>query len=254
MNTELIHITPIPAFADNYIWLLHNQVHAIVIDPGDATVVESKLQQLNLELAAILVTHHHADHIGGVEKLIRLFQPQVFAPSYGHYQFDHIGLLDNANLYIEQLDIHFDILWLPGHTQDHIAYLNNQSLFCGDVIFAAGCGRLLDGTAEQMLNSLNRLKQLHPSTRLFCAHEYTLHNINFALTLDPNNQNLINRKKETLAIRNEGKASIPSTLAIELKTNPFLRCMDHNIITNAKPNLADELSVFTKIRELRNHY
>lgn len=254
MNTELINITPLPAFEDNYIWLLHNQVHAIVIDPGDASVVESKLQQLKLELVAILVTHYHTDHIGGVERLINAFHPKVYAPSYGQYQFDHTGLSDNTHLYIEALDMHFDVLWLPGHTQDHIAYLNNHNLFCGDVIFAAGCGRLLDGTAEQMLNALNRLKQLNPSVQLYCAHEYTLHNINFALTLDPNNADLIKRKQETLALRAKGKPSIPSTLAIELKTNPFLRCFDKNIIVHAGSDLTDELSVFAKIRELRNHY
>lgn len=254
MTTELMQITPIPAFADNYIWLLHNHVYAIVIDPGDAAAVKTKLQQLNLKLAAICITHYHADHIGGVEALIEAYSPTVYAPIYGQYSFDHIELSDNEHLYIEALDVHFDIMWLPGHTPDHIAYLNNQNLFCGDVIFAAGCGRLLDGTPEQMLKALNRIKQLQPSTRLYCAHEYTIHNINFALSLEPNNQDLLQRKKEMLAIRAKGKPSIPSTLAIELKTNPFLRCLDSNIIANANSGLTDELSVFTKIRELRNHY
>lgn len=254
MTTELLHITPIPAFADNYIWLLHNKVHAIVIDPGDASVVEPVIQQLDLKLVAICITHHHADHIGGVKSLVEQFGATVYAPRYGQYPFDHIALSDHEHLSIEALNLDFEILWLPGHTQDHIAYLYDHHLFCGDVIFAAGCGRLLDGTPEQMLSSLNRIKQLNPETELYCAHEYTSINIDFALTLEPDNQVLSKRQQDTNTMRAQGKPTIPSKLSLELKTNPFLRCTEQDIIQSANTIKTDELSVFTKIRQMRNHY
>lgn len=145
-------------------------------------------------------------------------------------------------------------MWLPGHTLDHIVYLNDTHLFCGDVLFGAGCGRLLGGTAEQMHASLNKLKQLDPAIQIYCTHEYTTTNINFALTLEPDNQDLRKRKLNVAKLRKNHQASIPNALALELKTNPFLRCDQKTIIENAHVENTDELSVFTKIRTLRNHY
>ncbi len=186
----MLQIKPIPAFNDNYIWLLHNKRNAIVIDPGDATPVLEKLKTLGLTLNAILITHHHSDHMGGVESLLENYAANVYAPQYTTYPFEHQALADGDKIHIPSLDLRFNIMWLPGHTNDHIAYVNDDALFCGDVLFAAGCGRLFEGTPLQMFDSLNRLKQLNPKTKVYCAHEYTEKNINFALTLEPDNQAL----------------------------------------------------------------
>lgn len=254
MPHENIYIEPIPAFEDNYIWLLHNNRDAIVIDPGDAAPVSAVLKVQSLNLIAILITHHHADHVGGVQSLVKEYAPQVFAPSYGQYPFKHHALKDSDTINLNTLNLTLNIMWLPGHTQDHIVYLNEQYLFCGDVLFGAGCGRLLDGTANQLYASLNKLKQLNPNTQVYCTHEYTAKNIDFSLTLEPDNQDLQERKRHVALLRNKSKASIPSTLALELKTNPFLRCDQQSVIKNSHAENTDELSVFTKIRTLRNHY
>lgn len=254
MSTETIHIEPIPAFKDNYIWLLHNKRNAIVIDPGDAKPVIKALEEQSLNLQAILITHHHSDHIDGVEQLLEKYPAQVYAPQYEQYNFNHIPLKNGDEVKLNHLNLIFKVLWLPGHTLGHIAYVSENYLFCGDVLFGAGCGRLFEGSHMQMLNSLKRLKVLDLSTKVFCTHEYTAKNIDFALTLDPNNQELIERKRSVTQLRKKNVASLPSTIALEVKTNPFLRCNEEVIIKGSGANNKDELSVFTKIRTLRNHY
>ena len=250
----MLHIQPIPAFDDNYIWLLHNGRDAVVVDPGDAMPVLRALKKLQLNLTTILITHHHADHICGVAALIERFSPRVFAPQYENYDFTHTTLADGDTIELLEIGQKFNILWLPGHTLGHIAYVNEKTLFCGDTLFGAGCGRLFEGTPAQMLTSLNRLKLLNLGTKVYCTHEYTAKNIAFALTLEPENQDLIARKNEVAALRAENLPSLPSTIALELKTNPFLRCNQAVIIKNSGAKKHDELEVFTTIRTLRNHY
>lgn len=256
MLNETLHIVPIPAFEDNYIWLLHNKRDAIVIDPGDAKPVIAALEAHALTLRSILITHHHSDHIGGVEQLAKHYNVETYAPKYEEYTFKHHALMagDEVNLSFLKQNLKLKVLWLPGHTLGHIAYVNNQYLFCGDVLFGAGCGRLFEGTPAQMLQSLNQLKALPADTKVYCTHEYTAKNIDFALTLDPSNLDLIQRKLEVNQLRQKELASIPSTIALEMKTNPFLRCQQPAIIENSHAENIDELSVFTKIRTLRNHY
>jgi hydroxyacylglutathione hydrolase len=249
-----IQIEPIPAFEDNYIWLLHNTRDAVVIDPGDATPVLAALKNKGLSLSAILITHHHADHTGGVAELLSQYTVPVYAPSYEQFQFDHIAVAEGDSIDIPKLDLTFNVMWLPGHTLGHVAFMNSNYLFCGDVLFGAGCGRLFEGTPEQMLHSLHRLKALHPDTQVYCTHEYTSKNIAFALTLEPKNQDLLNRQQHVFQLRKANLASLPSTIALELNTNPFLRCNQISIIKNAGVIATDELSVFTRIRSLRNHY
>jgi hydroxyacylglutathione hydrolase len=251
---QRLQIEAIPAFEDNYIWLLHNGHDAIVIDPGDAAPVFAALKINNLKLRAILITHHHADHIGGVADLIKSYSALVYAPSYEQFQFEHITLAEGNTIHFPELSLAFSVMWLPGHTLGHIAFFNHAYLFCGDVLFGAGCGRLFEGSPTQMLRSLNRLKSLPLHTQIYCTHEYTSKNIDFALTLEPDNQALIDRKQAVDQLRKEKKASLPSTIELELNTNPFLRCGEANIIHNAQVSETDELSVFTKIRSLRNHY
>lgn len=250
----MLQIVPIPAFRDNYIWLLHNARYAIVVDPGDASPVQKMLDSLNLQLTDILITHYHDDHIGGVDALIQRHQADVYAPRYGRYTFQHHTVGEGDKVTIPLIGLSFQVMWLPGHTQDHIAYLSDKLLFCGDVLFGAGCGRLLDGTPAQMLQSLNRLKNLPPETAIFCAHEYTLQNIDFALTLEPNNAGLIERQREARHLREQNLPTLPSTIELELKTNPFLRCQQADMIKHSHAKNPNELSVFTVIRELKNNY
>jgi hydroxyacylglutathione hydrolase len=250
----MLKIIPIPAFDDNYIWLLHNARHAVVVDPGDAAPVIAALNALNLTLSAILITHHHSDHIDGVPSLLAHRAVPVYAPQYEDFNFEHIKLAENDEITLPEIAQSFRVMWLPGHTLGHIAYVNDAYLLCGDVLFGAGCGRLFEGTPSQMLTSLNRLKSLKPSTNVFCTHEYTAKNIDFALTLEPENENLLARKQQIHALRVQHLPSLPSTIGLELQTNPFLRCNQASIIKNSQAENSAELSVFTAIRSLRNHY
>ncbi len=258
-NKNQLQITPIHAFEDNYIWLLHNALNAVVVDPGDAKPVIAALERKKIDLSAILITHHHADHIGGVDELVAYCKSKnkqilIYAPHYESFAFDHIKVAENDSVHLPEIDQTFKVMWLPGHTLGHIAYINAQNLFCGDTLFGAGCGRLFEGTPEQMLNSLNRLKQLNNATKVYCTHEYTAKNIAFALTLEPDNVDLKSRQCFVQALRAQAKPSLPSTIGCELKTNPFLRCLESSIFRNSNANNDDELSVFTAIRMLRNHY
>ena len=250
----MLHILPIAAFDDNYIWLLHNGCDAVVIDPGDAAPVLQVLEKLQLNLTTILITHHHFDHIDGVANLVEHYSPLVYAPQYEQYAFKHHALAEGNEIELPKLGLKFKIMWLPGHTLGHIAYVHDEHLFCGDTLFGAGCGRLFEGTPAQMLSSLNQLKELNPNTKVYCTHEYTVKNIAFALTLEPENQALIARKNAVEQLRAKNLPSLPSTIDLELKTNPFLRCLQTSIFKNSKAKNADELSVFSAIRAQRNHY
>ena len=259
-----LQIIPISAFKDNYIWLLHNDMQAIVVDPGDATPVLATLNRLNLQLHSILITHHHHDHIGGVEALMQTFPSvQVYAPSQEKYHFKHMPVSEPHTIQFDDFYHHnqpliFSIIDLPGHTLGHIAYYADGILFCGDTLFGAGCGRLFEGTPEQMYASLQKLAGLASDTLVFCTHEYTLHNIHFALTLEPNNEALIARLANTQALRMNNQPSLPSNIHLELTTNPFLRChtlgfqqaIQHSVALNA----TNPLAIFTAIRQMRNHY
>jgi hydroxyacylglutathione hydrolase len=254
-----IQIIPVPAFKDNYIWLIHNGINAVVVDPGDAVPVLSTLKALNLKLEAILITHHHQDHIGGVDTLATEFPDlSVYAPKQEHYAFKHIPLGEpdtfNCTGWLPELKV----LDLPGHTLGHIGfyaeYASQKWLFCGDTLFGAGCGRLFEGTPLQMLTSLQKLAALPAETQVFCSHEYTLHNINFALSVEPDNEALQQRKLDTVAMRNADYPSLPSTIALELATNPFLRCDSKQIQLSTQLPNQPLLQVFSKIRELRNSY
>jgi len=254
----MLSIIPIPAFDDNYIWLLHNKRYAVVVDPGDATLVIETLKRLNLSLSAILITHHHWDHIDGVSALLAHQEAStpisVYAPQYENFNFKHTPLAEGDEITLPDIAQNFRVMWLPGHTLGHIAYMNNEYLFCGDTLFGAGCGRLFEGTPNQLLSSLNRLKSLNGNTKVFCTHEYTAENIAFALTLEPDNANLIQRKMDVQTLKAQKLPSLPSTIELERETNPFLRCSQRTIIKNSQSKNSDELSVFTVLRTLRNHY
>lgn len=259
-----LQIIPIPAFKDNYIWLVHNGSHAIIVDPGDAEPVIAYLKKLNLTLSTILITHHHNDHMGGVAALVEAYADiTIYAPKLEQYAFQHIAVAEPDTIELADFNLKLKVLDIPGHTLGHIAYYTDENagyshelnyLFCGDTLFGAGCGRLFEGTPEQMLTSLQKLARLPHDMQVYCAHEYTLHNINFALSLEPNNRALLQRQQATIALRQQQQASLPSSIEVELASNPFLRCNSVEIQASLGLKNAPELQVFTAIREMRNHY
>jgi len=217
-------ITPLPAFSDNYLWLLARDGRAAIVDPGDAQPVERALAERQLTLEAILVTHHHGDHVGGVARL-RATGARVYGPRAENIAGVDVALAGGDH--IEVLGLPFTVLDVPGHTAGHIAYyaptLAPPAVFCGDTMFACGCGRLFEGTPAQMLASLDALAALPPHTRMYCAHEYTLANIRFALAVEPGNADLQQRARDATALRERGEPTVPSSIALERATNPFLR-------------------------------
>jgi hydroxyacylglutathione hydrolase len=250
----MLNIIPIPAFQDNYIWLIENGKHATVVDPGDAVPVVAALKQRGLKLSTILITHHHADHIGGVDTLMAEFAPQVLAPQKEQYAFKHTPVHDNQTIHIQDLDLSLKVIDVGGHTLGHVAYYGANLLFCGDTLFGCGCGRLFEGTPTQMFESLQKIAALPESTAVYCAHEYTEHNLQFAQLVESNNAALKDRTQMTKMLRSSGQPSVPSNIALELATNPFLRCRSPEIMAYLNLPQADPIAVFTALRAMRNQF
>ena len=253
----MFDVIRIPAFKDNYIWLLRKGASAVVVDPGDARPVLDVLEREGLTLVSILVTHHHADHQGGVASLLARYPAEVFAPALESITAVTRPLLGGETIRLESLDAEFKVFAVPGHTRGHLAYYSNACLFCGDTLFTAGCGRLFEGTPTQMLDSLTRLAALPEQTAVYCAHEYTEANLRFALAVEPGNRRLRERADEVAVMRAQGQATVPSTLSLEHATNPFLRCSEPEVMASAQqraPQANDALAVFTALREWRNGF
>ncbi len=253
----MLEIFPIPAFDDNYIWLLHNGTDAIVVDPGDAMPVLAALSKAHLTLRSILITHHHSDHIDGVQHLLDYAPNAIaYAPHGKHYTFKHQSVADADNVVFSDFNLNFKVMATPGHTLDHIVYYSESPaiLFCGDTLFGAGCGRLFEGTPAQMYNSLQKLAKLPAHTAVYCTHEYTEHNIRFSRMIDPNNQSLIQRQNEAAITRSHHQATLPSSIGLELATNPFLRCNTPSIQIASTLKTDDEIEIFAAIRTMRNHF
>lgn len=251
-------IVPVRAFRDNYLWLIIKDQSAAVVDPGDAEPVLAYLRQHGLNLVSILITHHHHDHIGGVAELLNQYDAPVYSPPGQILDFPYQPVTDGDHIHLAALGLSLTIIGVPGHTANHVAYYGGNSLFCGDTLFGCGCGRIFDGSCEALHTSLNRLAQLPDSTQVYCAHEYTLDNINFALSLDPNNPALHERQiadQERIA---QHRPTLPSTIALEKATNPFLRCHTVPIQVAAQhgfPHLdITDTKVFCAIRQLKNNY
>jgi hydroxyacylglutathione hydrolase len=254
----MLEIVPLPAFQDNYIWTLRDGKSAAVVDPGEARPVKEYLAREGLTLVAILATHHHPDHVGGIAELVAMKKVPVFGPKGEPIPaLTHpVGQGDEAE--IPALDAKFSVLDIPGHTRAHVAYYGLESLFCGDTLFACGCGRVFEGTPAQMLASLSKLAALPDETRVYCGHEYTLANIKFARAVDPGNAMLAAREARAQALRAAGRPTLPSTLGEERATNPFLRCAEPVVIDSANKYLGsrigDPVSVFAAIREWKNRF
>ena len=249
-----MHVRAIPAFDDNYIWCLTGESNtAVVVDPGDADPVLEHLQREQLVLAAILITHKHGDHVGGVADLLRTYPNcPVYGPANEPIRVLTYALHEGDLVHLDAIGAHFAVLEVPGHTEGHIAYYGEGCLFCGDTLFAAGCGRVFSGTHQQLSASLQRLAQLPDDTLVYCAHEYTLANLGFALWVEPDNPQLLARLQADKALRARQLPTVPSRLGMEKATNPFLRTAVPQVVAAAEryagQPLADCAAVFTAIR------
>jgi hydroxyacylglutathione hydrolase len=253
----MIDIIPIPVLEDNYIWLLTDieRRTAVIVDPGVSLPVIDFLKKNTFTLAAILITHHHWDHTGGIAEIITHYRIPVIGPAQMKTSDVPIESAEN-NIRIKDFSLNFDIITLPGHTLDHIAYYSPGILFCGDTLFAAGCGRIFEGTAEQMYASLQKIIALPNDTNIYCAHEYTLNNLRFAEMLEPNNLHIKARFNKINELRKQNLPSLPTTLWEEKQTNPFLRCDSPELINQVENYAGQKLNlpidIFTWVRKWKD--
>jgi hydroxyacylglutathione hydrolase len=256
--TVPFEVVPVKAFKDNYVWTLRRGRHAAVVDPGEARPVLDYLAHEGLELAAILATHHHADHVGGIPQLLQKYRVPVYGPRREPIATLTHPVAEGDEVAVPELGASFSVLDIPGHTRAHIAYYGAGALFCGDTLFACGCGRLFEGTAEQMYASLQKLRALPDHTKVYCGHEYTLANIGFAKTVEPANAALSAREQRDRRVRDAGRPTLPSTLGDEKATNPFLRCLDPAVVESANKYLGaritDPVRVFAALRDWKNQF
>ena len=254
----MINIEPIEAFSDNYIWLLTTNEGSLVIDPGESNKLLKILKEKDLDLKAILITHHHYDHTGGIEEILSAKSIDVYGPNNN---INSINIRVSNGSKINLLGIEFEVIEIPGHTLDHVAFFSenngNPILFCGDTLFAGGCGRVFEGTFEQMHDSLSILKELPINTKIYCGHEYTESNLKFAKSVEPLNQKIVSRYNEVIELRKQGIPSLPTTLELELETNPFLRVGLKEVqqeISKKFNTPKNDKDIFTAIRQWKDNF
>ncbi|WP_289028637.1 hydroxyacylglutathione hydrolase [uncultured Paraglaciecola sp.] len=254
-----LNVHPISAFEDNYIWSIYNQQYCVVVDPGDATPVIEYCKNKRLTLVAILITHHHSDHTGGINTLLEAYPDiPVYGPQNPKIQQITHKLKDGDRIELPVLKINLSIMEVPGHTLDHITYYGEGSLFCGDTLFSAGCGRLFEGTPLQMYQSLAKFKALPSKTKVYCTHEYTLANIKFAKAVEPDNQALVEYENWAVQKRTNNLPTLPSTLEKEQNINPFLRCNIETVVASVNDKQAEQLTseeaVFASLRHWKDNF
>lgn len=254
-------IIPLPAFNDNYIWLIHRAEHSdtYVVDPGDATPVLHYLAANNSHLSGILLTHHHSDHTGGIARLKAAFPDvKIYGPAQESISGITSALQGNEEIFLPELNCSAKVLSVPGHTSGHIAYLLQNNLFCGDTLFSGGCGRLFEGTAEQMYRSLAQFAALDDNVKVYCAHEYTLANLAFAQTVDPNNSDIHQYLDWCQQQRQHHLPTLPSSIGLEKRINPFLRCNEHSVQAQVANHCGQKTSnstqVFTQLRQWKDNF
>ncbi|WP_027468717.1 hydroxyacylglutathione hydrolase [Deefgea rivuli] len=248
----MLKIICLPIFTDNYIWLMQKENQVIAVDPGAAEPLQAWLAEQQCQLAAILITHHHHDHTDGLPTLA-----QAGLPIYGPAGIAHVNHVLHGGETLHLFDEAFQVIATPGHTLDHLSYFGAGALFCGDTLFAGGCGRLFEGTHEQLFQSLQRLAALPADTLVCCTHEYTLSNLRFALVLEPALPALIQRQAIESEKRSRNLPTLPSTIALELATNPYLRVHDEALFARVKahtPSIQTELDCFTALRKWKDSF
>ena len=257
----MLDVRPIPAFQDNYIWMIRGRADpraVAVVDPGAAAPVLAAIAAGGLRLSAILATHHHADHVGGVTSLVAATGAHVFGPARERMPAEVERLSGGMRARLDDLGLEFSAIDVPGHTAGHVAYFGEGALFCGDTLFSAGCGRLFEGTAAQMLDSLDALSRLPDGTRVFCGHEYTEANLRFAMTVEPCNSDIMDYVKRAAVLRAGGRPTLPSTIELEKRVNPFLRIRHENVKSSAERRagrmLPTPVEVFSEIRSWKDTF
>lgn len=254
----MLYIDPIRAFDDNYIWLIQDSErrYGAIVDPGDEVPVIEHLQQHKITPVAILITHHHGDHTGGAQALVTKYRIPVYGPAHERIPAMTHPLQEGDRIALAQLGAEFRIIDAPGHTKGHILYYGHDSLFCGDTLFAGGCGRVFEGTMEQMYAAMARIEALPDQTQVYCAHEYTEANLRFARVAEPKNSVLLERILRTQELRRRNRPTVPSLLSLEKQTNPFLRCKVESLIhaaeAYAKHPLATPAEVFATVRNWKD--
>ena len=255
--TDVLHVR---AFEDNYIWLIRGKSpdRVAIVDPGDADPVLAALEKEHLKPAAILCTHHHGDHVGGVADLLKHYAVPVYGPARERIATLTRRLKEGDHVRLPELDLEFAVLDVPGHTAGHIAFVGAGMLFCGDTMFSAGCGRLFEGTAEQMHASLSRFAALPEATRVYCGHEYTEANLRFALAVEPDNADTRAYREQARTTRTQNLPTLPSTIGLERRVNPFLRSGQPGVQRAAEKQagraLVSEVEVFATVRRWKDNF
>lgn len=258
----MLEIIPLPALGahNNYIWLLKNSTtkHIAIVDPGEAGPLLEKIEAEKLIPVAILITHHHWDHVNGIEDITAKFSIPVYTPKTESVNGSTNPVGEGDVVEISELDLQLKILDVPGHTSGAIAYYTDEMVFSGDTLFAAGCGRMFEGTAPQMHNSLSKFKTLSDDTLIYCGHEYTVANLQFASAVEPDNQEIQQRLVEAQLLRENNQPTVPTTLKLEKETNPFLRCEINSVIDAASRQSDKKLSVphevFAAVRQWKDNF
>lgn len=256
----MIRVEPIPAFRDNYIWfIIHEPSNKVaIIDPGDAGPVLDRIDSDNLIPSAVLITHHHPDHVGGIDGILARFQIPVYGPEHERIPGRTHALKEGDTLELPAFDLKFEILDMPGHTSGAIAYYCEGMVFVGDTLFLSGCGRLFEGTPQQMYDSLSKLALLPDETRIYCAHEYTLANLNFARAVEPENKDIQLQIETCRALRDRNIPTVPGTIAMEKRVNPFLRVAQEPVMQAAAryqdKQISGQVEVFAAIRKWKDNF